>query len=304
MFEQLRGRRTGEAPKGLKVPVALDILRPDEVADLNLTWNSHFNNALLRQHLLNFPALSLRLRGYSDYIVGDNWRRRDDIGQLTETHTRHYRAELVAGLLAQYVQYGYKAIVVGNDEQSDNQKFYHEAGFTELERIVYYEKPDVRLGATVARPPVMVIPYVHTAQSQADLLAVDNASFPWLWWNSSTELEYYRRQEGVIIYLAYTNPADGQTPRPVGYFGFTLYDRWAHLDRLAVVPEVQGQGVGAYQLGQAITLMGQLGARRVTLSTQLNNVQSQRLYEGFGFQRVKSLEYALIGKWLDGRAKG
>ena len=294
MFEQLRNR-LAEASKLKKEGLAIEPLRPEEIGQINLNWNSHFNTPTLRQHLQEFPGLTLRVRGHADYIVGDNWRRRTDVGQLIETSTRHYRADLVNGLLAEYSRRGYQAVILGSDEQSDNVKFYYEAGFGELERIVYYEKPDMSLSYRHSGPPLLVQPYVHSEERMADLIRVDNASFPWLWWNNRLELDYYRQQEGVTLYMAYL---DGPQPRPVGYFGFTLYDRWAHLDRLAVVPEVQGKRVGAYQLSYAISLMAQRGAKRITLSTQLDNYKSQRLYEGFGFHRVKSLEYGLVGKWL------
>ncbi|HEX2910184.1 MAG TPA: GNAT family N-acetyltransferase [Chloroflexia bacterium] len=302
MFEQLRQRLSGEPNKASrKEPFILDLLRPEDASELNLSWNSHFNTPALRQHIKDFPGLSLRVRGQTDYIIGDQWRRRSDVGQLTETRTRHYRAELVEALLEQYRNQGYRAIVLGNDEQSSHEKFYLDLGFSELERIVYYEKPDVLVAPLPEPGQVQVVPYHHSEETLTELLEVDHAAFPWLWWNSRAELEYYRVQEGVNIYLGYQvglNPAGEASRRAVGYFGFTLYERWAHLDRLAVIPELQGQKVGAYLLGYAIRQMGQQGARRVTLSTQLNNSQSQRLYEGFGFQRVKSLEYSLIGKWL------
>jgi ribosomal protein S18 acetylase RimI-like enzyme len=301
MFEQLRHRLAGEANKGKKESLIIEKIRPEEVTELNLNWNSHFNTPSLRQHLIDFPGISWRVRGHTDYIIGDLWRRRADIGQVTETRTRHYRAELVDSLLAEFIRRGCGAVVIGNDEQSDNSKFYQDAGFIELERIVYYEKPDMRQDYVHTGPPITMMPYQPSPQTLADLLEVDHAAFPWLWWNSQSELEYYFLQEGVVIYLAYSQNEAGIL-RPVGYFGYTLYQRWAHLDRLAVVPDVQGLRVGAYQLAYALDLMARNGARRVTLSTQLNNTQSQRLYEGFGFQRVKSLEYSLIGKWLNGKA--
>ncbi len=300
MFEQLRQRLAGEAHKIRKEPISVDLLRPEEVTELNLSWNSHFNTPSLRQHIIDFPGLAWRVRGHADYVVGDNWRRRNDVGQLTETRTRHYRAELVDGLLSEFTRRGYGAVVVGSDEQSDNYKFYEEAGFEELEHIVYYEKPDMRLAYVHDGPPIEMESYRPTPQALSDLLEVDHASFPWLWWNSQAELQHYVAQEGVVIYLAYQLSQEGFR-QPIGYFGFTLYQRWAHLDRLAVVPQIQGQRVGAYQLDYAIKLMAQQGARRITLSTQQNNIQSQRLYEGFGFQRVRSLEYSLIGKWLNGK---
>ncbi len=134
------------------------------------------------------------------------------------------------------------------------------------------------------------------------LLEVDHQAFPWLWWNSQGEFDHYLKQEGVVVYLAYFEREDGSL-LPCGYFGFTLYDRWAHLDRLAVSPVFQKQKLGAYILSYALDLMVERGARRVTLSTQETNHQSQKLYDGFGFQRVRSLEYNLVGKWLDPQKK-
>ena len=301
MFDQLRQRFFSEAGKNKAVRV--EPLLPSQVGELNLNWTSHFNTPALREHLEEFPGLSLRVSGHSDYIVGDNWRRRPEIGQVTETRTRYQHTALIDGLLAEFVRRGYRLVILGHDEQTDHAEFYADAGFEELERIVYYEKPDMQIQPLAEPPPVTMELYRHTPVHKNDLLAVDNAAFPWLWWNSRDELNYYQDQEGVNIYLAYRNKPEGGR-EPAGYIGFTLYDRWAHLDRLAVIPGLQGQRTGAYLLGYAIALMEQKGAKRVTLSTQLNNTRSQALYEGFGFQRVKSLEYNLVGKWLPNPARG
>ncbi|MDB5079475.1 MAG: hypothetical protein JWP00_1399 [Chloroflexi bacterium] len=301
MFDQLRQRFFTEA--GRNKPARVEPLLPSQVGELNLNWTSHFNTPALREHIEEFSGLSLRVSGHSDYIIGDNWRRRREIGQITETRTRYQRLLLVDQLVAEFARRNYKLVILGHDEQNDHQEFYTDAGFEQLERIVYYEKSDMRILPLAEFPPVSMETYRHTPAQVNDLLAVDNAAFPWLWWNSQAELNFYQAQEGVTIYLAYRKMPDG-TRQPVGYFGFTLYDRWAHLDRLAVVPGLQGQRVGAYQLGYAIGLMERRGAQRVTLSTQLNNTRSQALYEGFGFHRVKSLEYSLVGKWLHSPSAG
>lgn len=295
MFDQLRQRFFAEAAKNK--PVRVEPLLPSQVSELNLNWTSHFNTPALREHIEEFAGLSLRVSGHSDYIVGDNWRRRPEIGQITETRTRYQRSHLVQGLLAEFASRNYKLVILGHDEHTDHQEAYAESGFQELERIVYYEKPTMQIVPLPRNPPVSLQAYLHSPSQVKDLLTVDNTAFPWLWWNSSAELNYYQAQEGVNIYLAYQYGPQGER-QPVGYFGFTLYERWAHLDRLAVIPGLQGQRIGAYQLGYAIALMERRGARRVTLSTQLNNTKSQALYEGFGFHRVKSLEYNLVGKWL------
>jgi len=88
--------------------------------------------------------------------------------------------------------------------------------------------------------------------------------------------------------------ADGEA---VAYFGVTLFPDWGHLDRVAVVPEHQGRGLGLETLGLAVDTMRRRGARRVGLSTQRTNVRSQRLYERFGFQRTPDHDYRLFGAW-------
>ena len=60
----------------------------------------------------------------------------------------------------------------------------------------------------------------------------------------------------------------------------------AHLDRIAVIADKQGQGLGAAQLAYVLRLMAGMGAAHVALSTQLSNAQSHKLYERFGFTRT------------------
>jgi ribosomal protein S18 acetylase RimI-like enzyme len=297
LFEHLRQRLSGE-PKAKRGTPELVILEPEDASALNLSWNSHFNTAGLRQHLIAYPGMSLRVRNTDEYIIGDKWRRHEGIGQIVESRARLFRAELTDALVEEFRKQGCKAIILGNDEYSDNLRFYQELGFGEIEHIVYYEKPNMLVNYQHEGEELELTLYNKTLAQE--LLQVDNAAFPWLWWNSSKELEQYGSQEDVTIYLCFRV----KDKQPVGYFGFTMYERWAHLDRLAVVPETQGQGVGAFQLKNAIKLMEKMDARRVTLSTQLTNHKSQRLYEGFGFHRVRSLEYSLIGLWLDTNTQG
>lgn len=292
MFEQLRQRLTGEFGKK-KEPVTLETVQPEAVRHLHIGWNSQFNTAGLRQYVLDNPGLVLRVHGTGDYVIGGHWRRREEIGEILELQTRYHKAALLQGILAEYKRRGYRAVVISPNELDEQLDFYQSQGFSELERVIYYEKPDVLVnyiyrGASLQFRSLQVEPTILP-----DLIAVDHAAFPWLWWNSAAELEYYRLQEGVTIYVAYLGE------RPVGYFGCTLYEKWGHLDRLAIIPEMQGKGVGAYLLATSIRQLASGGAKRVTLSTQNTNWQSQRLYEGFGFEKVKSLEYSLTGIRLE-----
>ena len=49
----------------------------------------------------------------------------------------------------------------------------------------------------------------------------------------------------------------------VGYASFTMYNGWAHLDRLAVIAAHQGRKFGAAQLTHAMAQMATHGAGHV-----------------------------------------
>jgi ribosomal protein S18 acetylase RimI-like enzyme len=289
MFEQLRQRISGNNQLKREPPVIVP-LTPEQVHELHFGWNSHFSAETLRAHLKQFPRFAWRVMNANEYIIGDTWRKREDVGQILETRANYNRAFLVEALAQEYRKLDFGAVVLGSDEQSNYLRFYKENGFVELERIVYYEKPNVQVNFDYSSEEVSLVPF--TASLMPALLKVDHASFPWLWWNDLPELSFYTAQNDVTLYLAYLHG------EPVGYFGCTLYDEWGHLDRLAVVPGMQGKHIGTFLLAFCIQELAKQGAKRVTLSTQDNNIQSQRLYEGFDFQRVRNLEYSLIGKML------
>ena len=337
-----------------------------DIGALDILWNSLYTPSILRQQMDDGVVLAMRVAavlpidpnaptsasfaivnappdanvgwvvaryaagqaagGVNEYIICDGWRRRDDVAQIVETRARMHRQALVEAMAMLAAWRGYGALVVGNEEISSHQRFYTGIGFTDLEQVVYYEKPDMTLPA----PPKIRLhlpgaqptenPALHLETRRFDgyrlderdvsgisnlgrLLTVDNAAFPWLWWNSERELRHYVFQPDVVVYEAFVQAAAGDNAAwdwaaAVGYFSFTRYDRWAHLDRLAVHPQWQGRNIGAHLLDYSIRLMAQAGARRVSLSTQSTNHRSQRLYEGYGFRRVRSLEYQIVGRWL------
>ena len=122
-------------------------------------------------------------------------------------------------------------------------------------------------------------------------LEIDHAAFPWMWWNSEPEFTFYLGVPGVQAIVGLS------AGRQVAYAGFTTQGTWGHLDRIAVDPAAQGGSYGAAILAHALRAMSRLGVTRVTLSTQNDNYQAHRLYEGFGFQQTNNSQL-IIGRWL------
>ena len=127
----------------------------------------------------------------------------------------------------------------------------------------------------------------------ARLITVDHAAFPWLWWNSAEEFACLCAVPGVELYVGSMEAACH-----VAYVGITHFRGWGHLDRIGVIPQVQGTGYGLEALRFAVAMLARGGATRIGLSTQANNTRSQRLYHRFGFQRTYQNDYNIYGAWV------
>jgi ribosomal-protein-alanine N-acetyltransferase len=83
----------------------------------------------------------------------------------------------------------------------------------------------------------------------------------------------------------------------VGYAEGDIRSPTAHLNRVAVHPHHQEQGIGALLAQHALRGFWQGGADQVTLNTQTNNQRARRLYRRLGFkptgERATAWELAL-----------
>ncbi|WP_241158479.1 GNAT family N-acetyltransferase [Cohnella candidum] len=102
--------------------------------------------------------------------------------------------------------------------------------------------------------------------------------------------ERLQRQESAI-YLA----VDEETGQAVGFMqlyptfsSISIRHSWI-LNDLFVSEEARGQGAGRLLLKAAKKLAEETGAKGLSLSTAVDNVTAQKLYESFGF--VKDTEF-------------
>ena len=110
------------------------------------------------------------------------------------------------------------------------------------------------------------------------LVSVDQTAFSPPWQMPAIELE----QAYQIAALCTVAEHDGQI---VGYQLSTAHHQAGHLARLAVLPHLQGQGIGAALVDDLIRRFWQRGVRSITVNTQASNLHSQRLYRRYDFQR-------------------
>lgn len=258
----------------------IEPLTAARVRDLRLPWLSRFNTSLLTHHLQQHPHHALWVPRTGEYIVWEPWRHRHDIASVLEVTARKGRDALIEEMAGVAESQGYRLLLCADEVWRDHTKSWVGGGFAQVERIVFFRRDlrDGLAGVDAASLPQVTIRRA-TMSDMDDLLMVDHDSFPWLWWNSYAEFEVYLQMSSVYAHIACLER------EPVGYASFTMYDGWAHLDRLSVASGMQGRRLGAAQLLRALHRMRELGAASVALSTQEDNTQSHRLYRSFGFKQ-------------------
>jgi ribosomal protein S18 acetylase RimI-like enzyme len=118
--------------------------------------------------------------------------------------------------------------------------------------------------------------------TDADIPAVtlvDNAAFEPLWHNSIDTLQ---RAFSQALIATVAESREGI----IGYQLTTGHGQRAHLARLAVLPGMQGLGIGRALVGDLFAFLMRIGTIRLSVNTQSDNRASLRLYKSMGFNRT------------------
>ena len=109
------------------------------------------------------------------------------------------------------------------------------------------------------------------------ILAVEAASFTNPWTRAMYEWELQNRSVCHILVV--------RTPmcRVAGFCAFWLVVDEIHINNVAVLPELRGQGIGTALMQRVFDEAHRLGARRATLEVRASNDGARRLYERLGF---------------------
>jgi ribosomal protein S18 acetylase RimI-like enzyme len=265
----------------------------DQTHRLRPGWTSRYDRPDIRNIVSQYPDVSQWIPETGEYLIAGPWRHRSDVSSVLELSGREGAATLLRSFADSSREKGIELALLSEQEESRDPSLYDRAGFELLEHIMIYELSNVPM----IRPERFRLSFnemmvLRDADLNA-LLELDHEAFPWLWWNSEGEFLNYGRARGVQIYGGWDE--SGQL---VSYIGVTRFRSWGHLDRIAVRPDLQGQGIGLESLDWALYVLAQSGARRIGLSTQARNERSRLLYERYGFHRTHKQDYYLYGEWL------
>jgi ribosomal-protein-alanine N-acetyltransferase len=146
----------------------------------------------------------------------------------------------------------------------------------QAETIITLRRTEIDL-PPVLNHDVRVRP-VHMEQDLGEITRVDHAAFTPPWQLAQSDL----RQAIRIASSCTLALLDGEV---VGYQLSTRHRESGHLARLAVVPGLQGSGVGGALLNGLLAQFSTRGVHTMTVNTQNSNTRSQRLYSYYHFQR-------------------
>jgi ribosomal-protein-alanine N-acetyltransferase len=146
-------------------------------------------------------------------------------------------------------------------------------GFAQREHIVTLERAGLE-----APPPLRRDVHIrHTDVRDVPLaIQVDHAAFAPMWQMSPASIRQAAR-EAASFTIAELGGA------VVGYQISTLHRHTGHLARLAVVPGVQGSGVGGALISELVASFSWRGVTTISVNTQESNVRSRSLYTRYGF---------------------
>lgn len=191
---------------------------------------------------------------------------------------------LAPHLIARSVQYLHYS---GNDTEHDwLYRVLLAHGFIPYRTLYAYDKYDYDISMQ-GNQQVHIRPVsLGTSNDMAALLAIEKACFEELW----------RYDAPGFTDVAATHPyfvVAELDANVVGYQFNALESESGYLVRIAVHPRVEGQGIGARLMAEAIRFFARRRVQRIMLNTQEDNVSAHRLYERFGFVRLEQKGFVL-----------
>ncbi|HUM69265.1 MAG TPA: N-acetyltransferase [Chloroflexota bacterium] len=153
-----------------------------------------------------------------------------------------------------------------------------EMGFSLHNQIETYVKDD-----TAVPPSPLPTAFTIRPITDADfdtLADLEMAAFGPLWRHSAHALRLasYQALSFDVVWVRDT------AETVVGFQLSAHGDSGAHLVRLTIHPDYQGQGIGSALLAHAFAGYHRHGLINVSLNTQIDNLPSQHLYRKFGFR--------------------
>lgn len=189
---------------------------------------------------------------------------------------------LSSSLLSRGVRYLHYS---GNDAERDwLRSTLLTRGFAPYRLLYAYDKFDFAIPSPGNQ--LVTIRRVDLARDTAALLHIETACFEDLWRYDALAFSDIVATHPYFVVAEYMDQV-------VGYQFNALDDDYGYLVRIAVHPSVNGQGIGARLMAEAVRFFKQANVSRIMLNTQEDNLHAHHLYEWFGFIRLSQMGFVL-----------
>jgi ribosomal protein S18 acetylase RimI-like enzyme len=165
-----------------------------------------------------------------------------------------------------------------------------ESGFHLVSLLRSYDKDDFAIPPDTGNTRVRVRPFAPA--DTAGVVEVENHGFDQLWRHDA---ENFLEIAATYPYFVVAEDDSGI----VGYQFNAVDSTTGYLVRIAVHPRVEGQGVGARLMADAVRYFQSAKVWKIVLNTEEQNTRAHRLYERFGFQLVAPRGFVL-GREIEG----
>jgi ribosomal protein S18 acetylase RimI-like enzyme len=271
-----------------RVVTAMRTLDIQDIRRMRGRWEPRLDTRQIERIVAETPGRSIWIPQTGEVVVVGTWRHRAEISSVAGVHAIRDLRDLMRATVDQSRRLGADAFVAIEWDERQHPEFYQSVGLELMDVVIPFEAP-VRNAAIPARTGVSP-EQVDIVTSIRELLDIDNAAFPWLWINNGAEFLDYAETPGVEVW------GHRLGGRLVSYVGFTYFGNWGHVDRIAVHPQAQRQGLARQLMVLAMQRMARSGSRTIGLSTQAGNWKSQRLYEQLGFRQSSHNAYRVYGR--------
>lgn len=149
-------------------------------------------------------------------------------------------------------------------------------GLRQVETLVTLRREG---GALPPADPHGVTLHTATIDDVPEMTAIDQAAFAPPYPMSAHDMRRAYRMSAISTVARLGG-------RVVGFQISTRHGDQGHLARLAVLPELQGRGIGALLVRECIAAFMRRQVTVVSVNTQASNTRSLKTYHAFGFERT------------------
>lgn len=267
------------------------ILRPAGHADLSWLWPAVrtaqiFDTAVELEEFWSEAPWRVRVNARGEAAVLVRWREHLDLLAIKGLWCSERRVPLLLEDLRSVARAQGFGRLLSPLLPADAGRPYEDAGMKVVQEIVLLRLELHRRDRLLEAPDAAARLRVGSLADLGAVLAVDNAAFESFWRYDPPLLSRYVGSERLGV-----AEAGGEV---VGYTLCTVRRGEGSLGRLAVVPRMQGKGIGAVLLEDAVAYLERNGADRVTLCTQAENARSRSLYAHAGFREIPGMLLGLV----------